>query len=284
LRPRQTRQGLHRALLALALSAPALPALALAPPTPLATLEARAAQADGDASVELGLRLQHGEGVPRDIARATLLYCRAAERGHAGATYQLALMRLYGRGVERDDGYALSWLGKAAAAGNVNAGRLLERIHGEARPDSALCPPPEPVVRPPIPPKEIAKAVNKMAPRFGLDPALVTAVIAVESGFQSDAVSPKNAQGLMQLIPETAARFGVADSFDPEQNLRGGMSYLRWLLKRFDGDVTLAVAAYNAGENAVLQHGGVPPYPETQDYVAKIRHYYGRRHHPIATP
>lgn len=85
----------------------------------------------------------------------------------------------------------------------------------------------------------------------------------------------------MQLIPETATRFGVSDAFDPVQNLRGGMGYLRWLLQRFDGDVTLAVAAYNAGEGKVQQYGGVPPYPETQQYVEKIRYRYDRRHHPI---
>ena len=96
------------------------------------------------------------------------------------------------------------------------------------------------------------------------------AVIEAESNFNPRAVSPKNAQGLMQLIPATAVRFGVENVWDPEQNLRGGMAYLRWLLDRFDGDVRLALAGYNAGEQAVHRHGGIPPYNETQDYVRRI--------------
>jgi soluble lytic murein transglycosylase-like protein len=123
--------------------------------------------------------------------------------------------------------------------------------------------------------------VSRLAPDFQLDPDLVTAVIAVESGYRADAVSPKNAQGLMQLIPATAARFGVADPFDPAQNIRGGMMYLRFLLRLFDGDVTLAFAAYNAGEGAVIEHGGVPPYPETKLYLEKLRRYYDRPYHPM---
>ncbi len=96
------------------------------------------------------------------------------------------------------------------------------------------------------------------------------AVVQVESNFDPNARSPKNAQGLMQLIPETAERFGVGDVWDPEQNLRGGMAYLRWLLDNFDGDVKLALAGYNAGEGAVQRHGGIPPFAETQDYVQRI--------------
>lgn len=123
--------------------------------------------------------------------------------------------------------------------------------------------------------------VAKMAPTYGLDPELVLAVIAVESGYRVDVVSNKNAMGLMQLIPETAERFGVTKPFDPEQNLRGGMKYLRWLLAYFDGNVPFALAGYNAGEGAVLQYKGIPPYRETQDYVVKIRSVYGRSRHPF---
>jgi soluble lytic murein transglycosylase-like protein len=112
--------------------------------------------------------------------------------------------------------------------------------------------------------------VARLAPSYAVDPQLALAVIAVESGFRVNAVSPKNAQGLMQLIPATARRFRVGDPFDPESNVRGGLAYLQWLLARFDGDVRLVAAAYNAGEGAVLRHKGVPPYPETRDYVRKI--------------
>ncbi|MEM6549296.1 MAG: lytic transglycosylase domain-containing protein [Pseudomonadota bacterium] len=100
--------------------------------------------------------------------------------------------------------------------------------------------------------------------------ALILAVIAVESRGQAKATSPKAAQGLMQLIPATAQRFGVSNAYDPAQNLMGGAAYLAWLLERFRGDLLLALAGYNAGENAVAKHSGVPPYAETRDYVVKV--------------
>jgi hypothetical protein len=118
--------------------------------------------------------------------------------------------------------------------------------------------------------KELAAMAIAAARRHSLDPDLVQAVVAVESGFRPDAVSPKGAQGLMQLMPYTARALGVKDSFDPAANLDGGTRYLRALIKRYDGDVRRALAAYNAGEGAVARHGGVPPYPETLAYVRKV--------------
>lgn len=103
-----------------------------------------------------------------------------------------------------------------------------------------------------------------------VSPALALAVIAVESAGRVDAESHAGAQGLMQLIPATAARFGVADSLDPAQNVKGGVSYLNWLLNEFNGDPVLALAGYNAGEGAVTKHGGVPPFKETRAYVPKV--------------
>jgi soluble lytic murein transglycosylase-like protein len=103
-----------------------------------------------------------------------------------------------------------------------------------------------------------------------VSPALALAVIAVESGGRADAVSGAGAQGLMQLIPATADRFGVEDALDATQNIRGGVTYLNWLLEEFGGDPILALAAYNAGENAVRKHEGVPPYAETRAYVPKV--------------
>ncbi len=123
-------------------------------------------------------------------------------------------------------------------------------------------------------PAALAQEVHRLAPSYNLDPALVAAVILAESRFATDAVSPKNAMGLMQLTPETQLRFGVGDPFDAEQNLRGGMSYLRFLLDRYRGDLVLSLAAYNAGEAAVDQYHGVPPFAETQAYVAEVRKYY----------
>jgi soluble lytic murein transglycosylase-like protein len=112
------------------------------------------------------------------------------------------------------------------------------------------------------------------ARRHGLDPELVVAVVSVESGFRPQAVSPKGAQGLMQLMPKTAESLGVADAFDPEQNLDGGVRHLGQLLTLYDGDVERALAAYNAGEGAVHRHGGVPPYRETRAYVKKVLERY----------
>jgi soluble lytic murein transglycosylase-like protein len=112
--------------------------------------------------------------------------------------------------------------------------------------------------------------VRRLAPEYRLNPNLVLAVIEVESNFNPQAQSPKNAQGLMQLIPATAERFGVRNVWDPEQNVRGGMAYLRWLMRYFDGDLELVLAAYNAGEGAVERHGGIPPYAETEGYVRRI--------------
>ena len=122
---------------------------------------------------------------------------------------------------------------------------------------------------------------RELAPRHGLDPDLVVAVIAAESGFRSDIVSPRGAVGLMQLMPQTARRFGVRDRTHPGQNMRGGMSYLRWLLSYFRGNVELALAAYNAGEHAVDRHLGIPPYAETREYVAKVMGQYRRATHPF---
>jgi soluble lytic murein transglycosylase-like protein len=108
------------------------------------------------------------------------------------------------------------------------------------------------------------------ARRHRIDAGLVEAVIAVESGFQSRAVSPKGAMGLMQLMPSTAAELGVADPFDPKQNIEGGVRHLRDLLSRYRGDRRLALAAYNAGIAAVERHRGIPPYSETRAYVRKV--------------
>jgi soluble lytic murein transglycosylase len=120
-----------------------------------------------------------------------------------------------------------------------------------------------------------AEHIRATAARYGVDHRLVEAVIVVESGGNPRAVSPKGATGLMQLMPQRAAQLGVRNAFDPYQNLDGGIRHLRDLLERFDGDVALALAAYNAGEEAVRSYRGIPPYRETQHYVRRIRALYG---------
>jgi soluble lytic murein transglycosylase-like protein len=119
--------------------------------------------------------------------------------------------------------------------------------------------------------------VNEVSRIYGLESALLHAVISVESRYNPKAVSPAGAAGLMQLMPHTAKRYGVTDALDPRQNLNGGARYLRDLLRLFNNDTSLALAAYNAGENAVKRHGNrIPPYRETQRYVPKVLAFYQR--------
>lgn len=119
------------------------------------------------------------------------------------------------------------------------------------------------------------KDILNVSERHGVDPYLVKAVIKTESNFDPNAVSPKNAQGIMQLIPATADDYGVSDPFDAKDNMEGGVQYLKDLLEYFDGDMSLSLAAYNAGKGAVIKHGfTIPPYPETTDYIAKVLGYY----------
>ena len=121
-----------------------------------------------------------------------------------------------------------------------------------------------------------AELIGTAAERHDLDPAMLTAIAEVESAFDPSAVSSAGACGLMQLMPETAERFGVRDVFDVEQNGEGGARYLSWLLDRFQGDAALALAGYNAGEGAVERHNGVPPYRETRQYVTRVLEGIGR--------
>ncbi len=128
----------------------------------------------------------------------------------------------------------------------------------------------------PVPSAQIAALAQGQGSIWGVDPKLITAVIANESGFNANATSKVGAQGLMQLMPATARALGVSDPFDPTQNVAGGTRYLRGLLDRFHGDTKLAIAAYNAGPGAVEKYGGVPPYPETQNYVQNVLSSYER--------
>ena len=126
--------------------------------------------------------------------------------------------------------------------------------------------------------------IMRAGEREGVDPRLIHAVIWQESKYKNEAVSHVGAQGLMQLMPATAKRFGCENSNDAESNINAGVKYLRTLLKRFDGDVTLALAGYNAGEGNVDKYEGVPPFGETQNYVRVITGRYGKTYHPILKP
>lgn len=251
---------------------------------------------------------EQGNGAPRDAALAAQLYCRAARHGDAESQFNLAWMLINGRGIQRDDAQAAHLFAAAAEQGIVQAQNMLMSLGAPRGATPACLRSPEvertPVVgaaasapasttstavlRPvvaaagaikaPLPanaPEPIVRFVNLVAPEYQLEPQLVLAVIATESNFNPLAVSPKNAHGLMQLIPDTAARFKVRSITDPVENMRGGMAYLRWLLAYFEGDLMLTLAAYNAGEKAVDRYRGVPPYAETRQYVLRILNAIG---------
>ena len=170
--------------------------------------------------------------------------------------------------MTRDDAVAAGWFARAADGGEPHAARLARWFPPTLAIGDPACPLPEAGRVPER--REIERWVEIIAPAFDLEPGLVKAVIAVESSYRVDAISPKGAMGLMQLMPATAHRFDVGDPFDPLQNLYGGIRYLRWLHDHFDWDPTLAVAGYNAGEGAVGRYDGVPPYRETQNYLRKV--------------
>jgi hypothetical protein len=249
----------------------------------------------GNSASELsqwGRRYERGDGVKRDIDRAIRLYCKAAALGDAAAQYHLGWIYSVGRAGSRDDELAAAWFSRVAQQDDPHAKRVLDRLGHRSKPKgNAVCRLSDgghadhrgrvvtvqradssdirinrshPASGP------IARMVRELAPQYQLNPELVLAVIEAESNFNPQARSHKNAQGLMQLIPETAERFGVRNVWDPEQNIRGGMAYLRWLMQYFDGDLELVLAGYNAGEGAVERHGGIPPYSETRSYVKRI--------------
>ena len=140
-----------------------------------------------------------------------------------------------------------------------------------------------PALREEAPSSDYDEIINRRATEQHLDPRLIKAVINAESGGDTTAISPKGAKGLMQLMDSTATGVGVADPFDPDDNVRGGVAYLKQLLNRYDGDTTLALAAYNAGPAAVDRHQGIPPYAETQAYVRKVMDNYAQ-HRDNETP
>ena len=201
-----------------------------------------------EAYFRAGLLVRRSARDAASAARAATLFANAARLGHAAA-------------VEELDENSVIQIEDVACGGRDAwrhfAGFKLDR-HIEALPGAR---------------QRHAHLLRSLSRQYGIPPRLALAVALVESNFHAQALSPKEAMGIMQLIPETAARFAVLDPYDPEQNMRGGLAYLRWLKRRFDGDLVLMVAAYNAGEGAVERYGGVPPYAETRDYVLRVLGY-----------
>lgn len=294
-----TKKGLARILEPMRLSFPPIAPLLLAmfcTATPAQTLSSAPSGSSKNSSTAAELREQaiayeHGEGVPRDPILAADLYCKSARLGDVQAQYNLGWMYAHGRGVARDDVTAAFFFKAAAEQGLEVAARMLTVVGGPTTevPD-CMRPPPVATLSDTaqpgvdyqaIAPRKIFDLVMKIAPQYKVEPQLALAIIAAESNFNTQALSPKNAQGLMQLIPETSERFNVKNPYDPAQNIRGGLTYLRWLLAYFEGDVALVAAAYNAGEGKVERYRGVPPYVETRAYVQRILRSVGALAHPF---
>ena len=277
---------LRRMPLCLALALTCAGALAQ-PSADFASLEAAAQRGDATALYTLAEKYRRGDEITRDIQKSNALYCKAAARGNVDALLELGLIHASGREMIANQGVGALLVNMAAERGSERAKEILPYISRGTGSMIPACMSEEmavvaairaittPTVR-----KDIEMLVQQWAPEYAVDPDLVMALIGVESRFDAAAVSPKNAQGLMQLIPATAARFGVKNSFNAVDNLKGGLAYLRWLMAYFKGDVELVLAAYNSGEETVERYRGVPPYKETRDYVRQIMSLYKKPSHP----
>lgn len=227
--------------------------------------------------------LQHERGVKgkADYGKAYRLYCLAAALDDRQAMYRLGWLYFNGRGVKRHKGVALGWFRRAARRGDRYALQMVRRFISVKPRRDPHCP----VTKDPkrMNRRAVLAWARLLGREFHVDPLLVLAVIKAESNFNPSAMSTKMAYGLMQLMPGTAERFGV-NRLSPVENMIGGVLYLRWLLHHFHGNVRLALAAYNAGEQAVHRYHGIPPYRETRRYVRKILADYRRQRHPIPKP
>ena len=228
------------------------------------------------------VRYELGNGVPRDGERAAASYCEAARLGDIDSQFRLGWMYMNGTVVGVSYSRAAFFFQIAAEQGSEQARNMLRIVGGPSDDIPECMRPPAPTTATaspkgmPLPelriaaPRHIVSLVEKIASEYRVKPALALAVIEAESRFDVAALSARNAKGLMQLRPDTALRFNVRNPYDPAQNIRGGIAYLRWLLAYFEGDVSLVAAAYNAGEGTVDRYRGVPPYLETRVYVARI--------------
>jgi hypothetical protein len=236
-----------------------------------------------------------------DFWQAAVIYCEASRLGSTEAQYRLGMLYAFGKGVPENRAFAASLFSMASHQGHIKAFDMLETVNftsqelpacvlSDTLPDKR----PPPVFNPaehtaPIDhyiaslPRNkfwIIDLANKISDWYDIDPKFVLSIITVESNFETKAQSSKSAMGLMQLIPATAERFNVKNAFDASQNIKGGIRYLRWLFSYYRGDIELVAAAYNAGEKAVDRHLGIPPYPETREYVKRLKKLYRSSTHP----
>ena len=215
---------------------------------------------------------ERGLGVEQNFTKAYRLYCLAALQNDPIASYSIGWMYYHGRGRERNINTALGWFHRSAELGSKHGNQMIKRFPSIIAKVDKNCPIFTRGME--VDKSHIRVWVELISPEFNIDPRLVLNVIKVESNFNHTALSNMNAQGLMQLIPKTAVRFGVNDVWNPVENILGGVAYLNWLMNHFDSKLPLVLAAYNAGESAVEKYQNVPPYMETKDYVRRIMQNY----------
>lgn len=238
------------------------------------------------AALDQGRAAEKGVGMKRNVSAALALYCDAGAMGSAEGFYRIGRVLSGGPPGYRDKPTANAFFALAIRLGHHDAlkyydervknaeigdecgvfrGRMLTERFDLGRYLAGQ----------PAQKRRIAAYIREMAPKYAVDVRVALAVALAESNLDHRAVSPKNAQGVMQIIPDTQKRFGVRDPFDPKHNVRGGLAYLKWLGERYKGDPRLIAAAYNAGEGAVDRYGGVPPFAETQQYVQRVLYFAG---------
>lgn len=230
-----------------------------------------------------------GRGIGRNVLLASALYGQAGRLGSAEGYYRAGRIQMSLGSSEVHLASAACLFSAASQLGHHAAQTELDRFAGQIHLPTLSCDEEHDFATQlvyfdleryltglPLPRQKVIGLIRRLAPLYGVDVRLALAVATVESNFDSWALSPKQAMGVMQLIPATAERFNVKKPFDAEQNIRGGLAYLRWLHRYFAGDTVRVVAAYNAGEKAVDRYGGVPPYEETVMYVARVLSFAGR--------